>query len=380
VVGAGTGDATIFLAEQLRHRGGQVVHLDLSAASIAIAQERARIRGLDNISWVHDSLLNLPGLGLGQFDYISCSGVLHHLADPDLGFKALQSVLAPAGAIGLMVYGKTGRTGVYQVQALMRLVNGAEGDRQRKIANTRAVLASLPAKNWFKRGEDLYFAHKAGDAGIYDLLLHSQDRACSVGELFDWLSHDQTGGGYGKHLEFTDVQRGRSAYLPNMVLGTKPALTPPALEQLTRRQQYEIVELLTGDIVTHSLYVTAAPASTAVFGDSDTIPFFYHEPMTGESTSRIFGASRGQTFTLRHQHSGMTVNVNPGRYGAQLLRLIDGQRSCGEIFALFRADWHGKAAATDDATLFADFAPVYETLNALERLLLKHPDCEGTVG
>ena len=59
-----------------------------------------------------------------------------------------------------------------------------------------------------------------------------------------------------------------------MVLGTKSALTKPALEQLTRRQQYEIAELLTGDIVTHSPYVTAGPACTAVYGDRDTIPFF----------------------------------------------------------------------------------------------------------
>ena len=37
VAGGGTGDATIFLAEQLRHTDAQVVHLDMSSASIAIA-------------------------------------------------------------------------------------------------------------------------------------------------------------------------------------------------------------------------------------------------------------------------------------------------------------------------------------------------------
>jgi ubiquinone/menaquinone biosynthesis C-methylase UbiE len=62
VAGGGTGDATIFLAEQLRHTDAQVVHLDMSTASIALAKERAQIRGLTNITWVHDSLLNLPAL------------------------------------------------------------------------------------------------------------------------------------------------------------------------------------------------------------------------------------------------------------------------------------------------------------------------------
>ncbi|MEO7886748.1 MAG: class I SAM-dependent methyltransferase, partial [Polaromonas sp.] len=219
VAGGGTGDATIFLAEQLRHTNAQIVHLDMSSASIALAKERAQIRGLANITWVHDSLLNLPARAaeFGTFDYINCSGVLHHLADPDAGFRALLSVLKDDGAIGLMVYATTGRTGVYQMQSLMRMVNGAETDAQRKIANTRDILASLPPSNWFKRSEDLHHDHKMGDSGIYDLLLHSQDRAYSVGELFDWLGDEAEGAkdGHGMHLEFTDVQRGLSPYLPH---------------------------------------------------------------------------------------------------------------------------------------------------------------------
>ncbi|MEP6971540.1 MAG: class I SAM-dependent methyltransferase, partial [Betaproteobacteria bacterium] len=188
VAGGGTGDGTIFLAEQLRFTDAQIVHLDISGASLAIAQQRATLRKLSNITFLQDSLLSLPQLGLAPFDYINCSGVLHHLSDPDAGFRALRSVLKPDGAIGLMVYASAGRTGVYQMQALMRMVNGAELDGQRKIANTRDLLASLPQSNWFKRAEaDLYHDHKQDDAGLYDLLLHSQDRAYSVDDLFDWL-------------------------------------------------------------------------------------------------------------------------------------------------------------------------------------------------
>lgn len=176
-------------------------------------------------------------------------------------------------------------------------------DEQHKIANTRDLLASLPPDSWFKCGEELHHDHKAGDAGIYDLLLHSQDRSYSVDELFDWRGSD----GHGLHLAFSDVQRGRSPYLPHMVLGS----------------------------------------------------------------------NRGQPFMLRHQHSGVSAMVNPGKYGAKILRRIDGQKSFGEIFGQFRADWQGQAAAPDNATLFADFAESYDTLNALERLLLKHPDANG---
>ncbi|MGA8784019.1 MAG: class I SAM-dependent methyltransferase [Polaromonas sp.] len=376
VAGGGTGDATIFLAEQLRAIGAsnaEVVHLDMSEASTALAKERARIRGLSNITWVNYSLLSLPALGLGKFDYINCSGVLHHLADPDLGLRALRSVLKDDGAIGLMVYGTTGRTGVYQMQALMRMVNGdqteSEADEQRKIANTRDLLGSLPASNWFMRAEELHHDHKLGDAGIYDLLLHSQDRSYAVGELFDWL-----GGEHGLHLAFSDVQRGRSPYLPHMVLGSKPPAMAAELRKLPLRQQYEMAELMIGNIITHSLYLIRDASCTAPYGDAACIPFFYHEPLTGEIASQVFGSNRGQPFLLQHQHSGVCVTVNPGKYGAKILRLIDGRKSFGEIFEQFRADWHGQATAPDNATLFADFAESYHTLNALERLLLRQPE------
>lgn len=375
VAGGGTGDATIFLAEQLRATNAEIVHLDMSHASMVLAQERARIRGLTNITWVHYSLLSLPALGLGKFDYINCSGVLHHLADPDLGLRVLLSALKPDGAIGLMLYATTGRAGVYQMQALMRLVNGDQTDKevdaQRKIANTRDLLGSLPASNWFMRSEDLHHDHKIGDAGIYDLLLHSQDRSYSVGELFDWLGTE-----HGMHLSFSDVQRGRSPYLPHMVLGSKPPAMAASLRKLPLRQQYEMAELMIGSIITHSLYLTHSPTSTAPYGDAAYIPFFYHEPLTGAIAAQVFGSNRGQPFMLTHQHSGVTVMVNPGKYGAKILQLIDGKKSFGEIFDQFRAGWHGQAAAPDNAALFADFAESYETLNALERLLLKHPDAD----
>ena len=381
VAGGGTGDATIFLAEQLKASNAEVVHLDMSQASIALARRRAEIRGLTNITWVHASLLDLPTLGLGKFDYINCSGVLHHLADPDPGFKALRSVLKDDaenhGAMGLMVYATAGRTGVYQMQALMRMVNQSTGDAidgQRKIANARDLLASLPASNWFKRGEDLHHDHNIGDAGIYDLLLHSQDRSYSVGELFDWLQTDN-----GMHLEFTDVQRGRSSYLPHMVLGSKPPAMTSALRKRPRREQYEMAELMSGSIITHSLYATQSARCTAPYGDAQYIPFFFHEPLTGEIAAQVFAINKGQPFVLKHQHSGTTVMVNPGKYAPQILRLIDGKRSFGEIFNQFRTDWRGKAAAPANEVLFADFAESYETLNALDRLLLTHPSARPTL-
>jgi SAM-dependent methyltransferase len=48
--GCGTGDATIFMAEQLRGTGARLVALDISTASLGIARDRAAVRGLDGIT------------------------------------------------------------------------------------------------------------------------------------------------------------------------------------------------------------------------------------------------------------------------------------------------------------------------------------------
>ena len=266
----------------------------------------------------------------------------------------------------------------------MRLVNapqpdGAAPDDARKIANTRDLLPSLPPFNGFKLSEALHHDHKMGDAGIYDLLLHSQDRSYSVGELFDWLGDDAANGkkDHGMHLAFTDVQRGRSPYLPRMVLGSKPPAMAGALAgamaALPRRRQYEIAELLIGNIITHSLYATRSAACTAPYGDAEYVPFFFIEPLTGEMAAQVFGGQGGQPFMLNHAHSGMAFKVNPGRYGPQILKLIDGEKIFADIFDAFRAAWKGQATAPDNAALFADFADCYDALNALDRLLLRHP-------
>ena len=123
-----------------RATGGRarVTWLDRSAAALKVAQARAAARGLTNIVWEQRSLLDLPGSGLGPFDYIDCCGVLHHLPDPAEGLRALLSVLAPGGGLGLMVYAPHGRTGVYMLQDALRLLAPA-GRGARRAAGRGAA-------------------------------------------------------------------------------------------------------------------------------------------------------------------------------------------------------------------------------------------------
>ncbi|MBL8490355.1 MAG: class I SAM-dependent methyltransferase, partial [Rhodocyclaceae bacterium] len=367
VAGAGTGDATIFLAHQLRETDARIVHLDLSEASIGIARRRAEVRGLGNITWVHDSLLNLPSLGLGPFDYIQCAGVLHHLEDPDAGLRALESARKERGALGLMVYGRHGRTGVYQMQEMLRLLDGGGEAAQPRIERTKEVLAHLPGSNWFKRGEDLYWDHKAGDAGIFDLLLHARDRAYTVGELYDWLQD-----GHGYDLRFTEVGSGPSAYDPAAILGPRRPAFLERLAALPLRRRQEFAELLGGRLVMHALFAVRPGQEMAAYGEPDYVPFLFHEPVTGPDLARLVEQNRKPTLLLQHAHTGLALPIAVGKYSKYILNNMDGARTFGEIFDIVRDIPKFTAAPPTNGELFEDFRPFFDALRSIDRILLRH--------
>ena len=124
VAGGGTGDGLIQLAQMLVQAGKkyEITYVDLSRASRKVAEARAKARKLKNISFVTGSLLDAPEMG--EFDYIDCCGVLHHLPDPAEGFRALRSGLAPGGGLGFMVYAPYGRSGVYPLQEAFAALYG----------------------------------------------------------------------------------------------------------------------------------------------------------------------------------------------------------------------------------------------------------------
>ncbi len=84
-----------------------------------------------------------------------------------------------------MLYGELGRTGVYPAQEMLRQLAGSRPDGE-KLALARRLLKDLPASNWLLRNPHVS-DHLADDAGLYDLLLHSRDRAYRVPEIFDLL-------------------------------------------------------------------------------------------------------------------------------------------------------------------------------------------------
>ena len=84
-----------------------VVGVDVSAAGVADAIRRRDALGLTNVTFAQSSLLDLPYAN-GEFDFVCCSGVLHHTVSIEDGLAEIRRVLAPGGSVYLLLYGAGG--------------------------------------------------------------------------------------------------------------------------------------------------------------------------------------------------------------------------------------------------------------------------------
>jgi SAM-dependent methyltransferase len=175
-----------------------------------------------------------------EFDLIVCTGVLHHLADPDAGLRALRSALKPDGAIYLMLYAPFGRAGIYMVQDYCRRLG--LGTSEQEIADLMTALKVLPQQH--PLAAVLRGSRDAANAdAIADALLNPRDRSYSVPQVFDFLEAN------GLRFERWYWQ---APYLPQC---GAIAATPHAarLSDLPAREQFAALELWRGTMSAHSL-------------------------------------------------------------------------------------------------------------------------------
>jgi len=378
VAGGGTGHAVIFLAEQLRHTNAEVVYLDLSEASMATAQERAKLRGLTNITWNRGSILDIPTLDLGKFDYINCTGVLHHLENPRAGLKSLARILKPGGAMGLMLYGKYGRTGVYQIQELMREINGNGLDQATKVENTKTVLESLPPSHWQMRGRDrerFLGMHLQDDHDLYDLFLHSQDCAYSVPEVYDYV--EEAGLRLNGFTHFHSDPCELIKYNPRTYVKDQKLLEQ--IRSLPKRKQLSIAELLGTDISLHTFYVSFREDAEASVEDLDNVPFLLHAthgdaPIFSSSPLNEYSQwmleNPGKPLIVRNPVAP-SIALAPTVHLPLILKHLDGNNSVSDIIFRVRQDVSMTGEIPHPETVLQEFKRVYHALHSIGWMFLK---------
>ena len=83
---------------------------------------------------------------------------------------------------------------VYAGQELTRLINDGIDDPKLKTQHARALVQCLPETNWLLRGGDrekILGELLDDESNLNDVLLHDQDRAYSVPEIYEFLAQAQ---------------------------------------------------------------------------------------------------------------------------------------------------------------------------------------------
>jgi SAM-dependent methyltransferase len=315
VAGCGTSQAAKYAA---RYPRAQVVGIDVSATSIQATRGLATRHQLTNLG-VHQLAIEDAG-SLGQsFDHVVCTGVLHHLDDPAVGLTALRTVLAPSGAIDLMLYARYGRTGVAMIQEYCRMlgVRPEPEDISDLIASLRELPIGHPIGYLLRNTRDF-----ADDDALADALLNPRERSYSVPEVFDLLD----GGG----LRFSRWVRqapyrpqcGVASELPH---GRKIASLPPA-------EQFAALELFRGTMLRHSLIAHRAddPPSELEFGTNDALGFTPHRVATAAVIEdKLPSGVAAALLNRAHTYPDLVLFASADERA--MFEAIDGDRTLGQI-------------------------------------------------
>jgi SAM-dependent methyltransferase len=240
VAGCGTWQAAKY---SLCRPAARVTGIDVSSTSLDHTERLKRQYDLTNLDTRQLAIEDASQLQR-QFDLIVCTGVLHHLADPDAGLRALSSVLKPGGVMYLMLYAPFGRTGIYMLQEYCRMLG--IGTSASEIRDLVGSLNTLPQHH--PLAAVLRTSRDALDAdALADALLNPRERSYSVPQLFEFLERNG--------LRF-DRWYWQAPYLPHC---GAIATTPHAarLAALPARHQYAAMELWRGTMTAHSVLVRA---------------------------------------------------------------------------------------------------------------------------
>lgn len=177
VAGCGTNQAVI---TALMFPDARVVGSDVSAGSLEVAERNARQLGIANLELREESIHAAPYAD--EFDYVVCTGVIHHTADPAGALARLAAALRPAGVMQLMVYNRYHRTIETAFQKAVRTLLGRGGYAfEEELALARRLVHHYAGPG--PMGELLAEYREAPDARLADALIQPVEHSYTVESL-----------------------------------------------------------------------------------------------------------------------------------------------------------------------------------------------------
>jgi SAM-dependent methyltransferase len=320
IAGCGTSQAA---KHAMRWPAANVTAIDLSATSVRHTEDLKRKYNLANLQ-VHQLPIDRVHELNSTFDQIVSTGVLHHLRDPDAGLRALRAALNPDGAMHIMLYAPYGRAGIYMLQEFAHRVGIRPTDEGIRdlIAALHLLPPDHPLANLLRQAPD--FRH---EAALADALLHPQDRAYSVPQIFDFL---HTAG-----LVFARWIK-QAPYSPHCgALSQIPQ--SHRIAQLPAADEYAAAELFRGTMLRHSLIAyrddaQIHPISFAGVTWPNYIPIRAPETIVVEDQDRLPPNATAVLINQSHTYTDLFLPITAPE--KLLFDTIDGARTITEITAI----------------------------------------------
>lgn len=317
IAGCGTSQAARWAA---RHPAAKVVGIDVSPASLESTDRLKHEHRLDNLELSATAVEDVASLG-ARFDLTVCTGVLHHLADPDAGLRALRDVTEPDGALNLMVYAAYGRFGVSMLQDYARHMglSATPGEIEELTEVLKELPMGHPMSHALRNSSDF-----ADPDAIADALLNPRERAYTVPDVFEAL--EGNGLRFGRWVHQAPY-RPQCGIMSRLSHGQRIARKP-------ENEQFALMELFRGTITRHSFiaYRDDAPFRSPLL-DRDDPTWTRWVPLVPSSvmvvTERVPPGYAAAVINRAHIDTDLVLFLTTEEL--EVLSVIDGRTRGGDI-------------------------------------------------
>jgi SAM-dependent methyltransferase len=331
IAGCGSNQAAVFAYS---NPGAKIVGIDVSEASLNHQRFLKQKYALDNLELYQLPIEEIESLAR-DYDLIVATGVLHHLADPTVGMRALAQCLRSDGVAAIMLYARYGRFGVEIMQEIFREIGLNQS--LESLVTVKEAIAQLPKSHplhsYLSVAPDLQF-----DAGLVDTFLHSRDRSYTVKDCLDLVAS----AGLAFQSWFF-----KSYYEPPTSPGSG---FYTAVLALPNQQRWGVMERINTSNACHFFIACRSDRSLATYvidltsaRGLDAVPHFRYR----------CGIENNAVYKFDWQ-----LSLNPDQF--TLVSLVDGHRTLREIVA--EAARNTATASHDSETLEADARQIFQAL------------------
>ncbi len=174
VAGCGTNQAAI---TALNFPTALVLGSDVSSGSLELCAATQKDLGCTNLELRQESI-NHANYN-ESFDYVICTGVIHHNAEPDVTLGRIAKALKPTGVLELMVYNRYHRilTSAFQ-KAVRLLANDSSISFQKEFSITHRLMNDFPGDGLMRQFAAGF--KNAPEAVIADSLMQPVENSYTV--------------------------------------------------------------------------------------------------------------------------------------------------------------------------------------------------------